>query len=223
MNKQMRRMLSVLIPIMIMVMACLPSGGGEEETPPPPPINVIFQDDFSNESSGWEVGDYDTGSVGYQNGVYFVTSTEENMAMWGVANRSFDNVSIEVDAIQVSSGATNDNGYGIVCREQGDGNGYYFRVSGDGYYSIVKAEGDDFTSLLDDDWQESDVIHQGNATNHIRAVCDGSTLTLFVNGQKLATANDATFTSGDIALTATTYEADATEVHFDNLVVHEPR
>ena len=222
MNKQMRRMLGVLIPIMVMVMACLPSGG-EEETPPPPPINIIFQDDFSNESSGWEVGDYDTGSVGYQNGVYFVTSTEENMAMWGVANRSFDNVSIEVDAIQVSAGATNDNGYGIVCREQGDGNGYYFRVSGDGYYSIVKAEGDDFTSLLDDDWQESDVIHQGKATNHIRAVCDGSTLTLFVNGQKLATANDATFTSGDIALTATTYEADATEVHFDNLVVHEPR
>ncbi len=62
----------------------------------------------------------------------------------------------------------------------------------------------------------------GNATNHVRAVCDGSTLALFVNGQRLATAEDDAFSRGDIALTATAYEDEPTEIHFDNLVVRRP-
>ncbi|OQY22658.1 MAG: hypothetical protein B6I35_05525 [Anaerolineaceae bacterium 4572_32.2] len=215
-------MFSVFIPVMVMVLACtcLPSGN-EADTPPPPPPGAIFQDDFGDEGSGWEVGDYDTGSVGYKNGVYFVTSEELEMVMWGVANRSFDNIVVEVDATQISAGETDDNAYGVVCREQGNGDGYYLRVSGDGYYSIAKAEGEEFEALVE--WAESDVIRQGDATNHIRAICDGSTLTLFVNGQRLATAEDSTFASGDIALTATTYEEDPSEVHFDDLVVNKPR
>jgi len=58
-----------------------------------------------------------------------------------VANRSFDNLVVEVDATQVSAGPENDNDYGVICREQGDGNGYYLLVSGDGYYAILKGEG----------------------------------------------------------------------------------
>jgi hypothetical protein len=141
--------------------------------------------------------------------------------MWGVAGRSFDDLVLEVDATQVSAPSSNDNDYGVVCREQGDGNGYYILISGDGYYAIlVKVEGTEFEALVN--WTESSVIRQGNATNHIRAVCDGSTLELSVNGQRLATAEDSTFSTGDIALTATTYEDQSTEVHFDSLVVRKP-
>jgi hypothetical protein len=61
-----------------------------------------------------------------------------------------------------------------------------------------------------------------NATNHIRSICDGSALALFVNGRRLATAEDSTFAKGDIALTATSYEDEPTEVHFDSLVVQRP-
>ncbi len=38
----------------------------------------------------------------------------------------------------------------------------------------------------------------------------------------LVTANDSTFTTGDIGLTATTYEDEPTEIHFDNLAVYTP-
>jgi len=193
---------------------------GAEETPPPPPPDVLFQDDFGDTGSGWEVGDYEGGSVGYEEGMYFVTSVADSSTMWGVANRSFDNLIIEVDATQVSAGPDSNNDYGVVCREQGDGNGYYLLISGDGYYAILKAEGGEYTALVD--WTESSTIRQGNATNHIRAICDGSTLTLFVNGQRMATAEDSAYTTGDIALTATTYEAEPTTVHFDNLVVRKP-
>jgi hypothetical protein len=53
-------------------------------------------------------------------------------------------------------------------------------------------------------------------------VCDGNKLTLFANGTLLAEVTDNTYTEGDIALSATTYEFDLTEVHFDNIVVRKP-
>ncbi len=224
-----KKALGVFIVLAMTALACtcnlLPDGGGggggdDPAVPPPPPENVLFQDDFSDSNSGWEVGDYDDGDVGYKDGVYFVTSVNLETLMWGVAGRSFDNVIIEVDAIQVAAGSTNDNAYGVACREQGSGDGYYLRISGDGYYSIAKAANGEFTALVE--WAESSAIKQGNATNHIRAVCNGTTLELFVNGQSAGSVQDSTFTSGDIALTATTYEDGETEVHFDNLMVLKP-
>lgn len=182
---------------------------------------VLLEDDFSDPGSGWEVGDYDNGSVGYGDGVYFVTSTVDDKMMWGVANQSFGDLVIEVDATQVSAPANDDNAYGVMCRVQANGyDGYILRISGDGFSSIHKVVDGSPEVLVD--WSESEPIRQGNAMNRLRVVCDGSTLALFVNGELAAEASDTSFTEGDIALTATTYEDEATEVHFDNLVVTRP-
>lgn len=224
-----KKVLGMFVVLVMTALACTCSnlipgegGGGAEPTePPPPPDDVLMQDDFGDSNSGWEIGEYDDGDVGYKDGAYFVIPTNKETMMWGVANRSFDSVIIEVDATQISAGPNSDNAYGVACREQeGSGDGYYLRISGDGYYSIAKAANAEWTALID--WTESDAIKQGNATNHIRAICNGPTLELFVNGQRLGVVEDSTFTSGDIAFTATTYEDEATEVHFDNLVVRKP-
>ncbi len=214
-----KALIGITIGVLLLTLACSfgPSGGGGGGEQP---SNVIFQDDFSDAKSGWEVGDYETGKVGYGNGVYYVISNGDGDTMWGVANKKFDNVIIDVDATQISAGPDSNNDYGILCREQGDGNGYFFLISGDGFYSILKAEGGEFTPLVD--WTDSDVINTGNASNHIQATCNGGSLILTVNGQQLATANDTAYSSGDIALTATSYESQPTEVHFDNLVVSKP-
>ncbi|HET90555.1 MAG TPA: hypothetical protein ENN99_07440 [Chloroflexi bacterium] len=213
-SKQTGQLLIALALLMGTVLAC--GGGGAEPTP----TEIIFQDDFSNSSSGWEVGNYDDGSVGYKEGAYFVTSTRTDFVMWGVANRSFDNCVIELDTTQVAAGPDHDNAYGVVCREQGNGDGYYLRISGDGFYSIAKAEGGVFEALVD--WTESSAIKKGNATNRLRIECAGSTLAMYVDGRKLEEVQDSTFAAGDIALTATTYENNPTEIHFDNLVVSKP-
>jgi hypothetical protein len=224
-----KKVLGVLVVLVMTALACtcsnlIPGGGGggaAPTEPPPPPEDILWQDDFGDSGSGWEIGEYDDGHVGYKDGDYFVTSVNTEIGMWGVAGRSFDNVIIEVDATQVSAGPNSDNAYGVVCREQeGSGHGYYLRISGDGYYSIAKAANEEFTALID--WTESDAIKKGNATNHIEAICNGSTLELFVNGERLGSVEDSTFTSGDIAFTATTYEEEMTEAHFDNLVVRKP-
>ncbi len=194
-----------------------PPTGGQQ---PPSAGQVLFQDNFDDPNSGWEVGNYDTGSVGYAQGTYSVVSYGDSNMMWGLAYRNFTDVVIEVDATQVSAPSNNNNAYGVMCRVQEDDDGYVLRISGDGYYAIHRTADGHFEPLVD--WTSSSVIRQGNATNHIRVVCDGSYLALYANGELLAEAQDTTYAQGDIALTATSFEADSSEVHFDNLVVTAP-
>lgn len=189
-------------------------------TPAAQTEHLIFQDDFEDEITGWEIGAYETGSVGYKNGAYAIISANNGSTMWGVANRTFDDVVVDVDVTQISAGPESNNDLGVVCREQGDGSGYYLLISGDGYAAILKAANGQFEWLRE--WEETSAVRQGNATNRLRAVCDGPTLTLFVNGQQVATIQDSSFRQGDLAFTATTYEDDPTEIHFDNLKVRNP-
>lgn len=181
---------------------------------------VLYQDDFENPSSGWDRHAYDYGGVDYSDGKYWISSNGDGNATVGVANQSFGDVDIEVETLQAVGPTGDNNDYGIGCRVQDSWDGYYLLISGDGYYSIAILNDSGYDNLVD--WQESSVIHQGNASNVIRAVCAGSSLDLYVNGEHLASANDSTFSSGDIALEATSYESDATQVYFDNLVVHQP-
>jgi hypothetical protein len=207
----------VLLALLALVgMACL----GGTTTTQEDDTNLILRDDFSDTGSGWEVGQYQGGDVGYQDGVYFVTSFGDSKAMWGISKDTYDNVVIEVETTQVDAPSSNNNDFGVMCRVDPDGNGYSLLISGDGFYAIQKAEGGSFTALVD--WTESSKINKGNATNDIKAVCDGDTLTLYVNGSKLAETTDSTFTEGYVAMAATSYEPGSTTINFDNLVLRRP-
>ncbi len=207
-------------------------------TPTPPPTwtpaatptesGLLFEDDFSDPASGWyvnpdEVGE---GSYTYENGVYAITALSNSLQMWGNAGRSFGDVVITVDTMQVSAPANDNNGYGVGCRIQDDGAGYYLRISGDGYHATHRVTYDaqsgeeTFTPLVD--WTRTEAINLGNAANRIDATCAGSKLSLTVNGQIVSIAEDDTFAQGDIALTVTTYEDEPTTIHFDNVAVREP-
>ncbi|MBN1180332.1 MAG: hypothetical protein JXD18_14055 [Anaerolineae bacterium] len=198
------------------------AGGGAAPPPSQPPVGILFGDDFSNPSSGWEIGQYEEGNVGYESGYYFVESVQDGIMVWATAFQNFSDILFDVDIAQIYGPANDNNGYGVLCRVQpGDyGDGYAFLISGDGYYTIQKIVGGDYEPLVA--WNTSSVINQGNAENHIRAVCDGTRLELWVNGQLLAETTDATYASGDISLVAGTLEAEPTEIHFDNVVIATP-
>ncbi len=193
-----------------------PSPAETEELIAETPEMLVFTDDFSDLESGWEVGDFEGGSVGYKGERYFVYASTENMVMWGAAGKNYKDVIIEVDSYQVFAPGNNNNDYGVMCRVQVNGDGYSFSVSGDGFYTIQKLSGESYTDLVE--WASSPAIVQGNESNHIKAVCEGDYLALYVNDVLLAEAHDSEFSHGDIALTATSYEVDATEIQYDNLV-----
>jgi serine/threonine-protein kinase len=186
----------------------------------PPEGGLLLEDNFGDPGSGWEVDESEEGDVGYGDGYYYVLAESEGIQIFGSGPVALSDLFIDVYATQVAAASDNINAYGVMCRVQGDGDGYLLRISGDGEYAIQRVVDDEFQYLVE--WTPSDVINQGNAANHIQAVCDGTRLALYANGELLAEAEDDAFAKGDIALTATTFGSVATEIHFQNLLVLDP-
>jgi len=186
---------------------------------PMPKANLPWSDDFSDPASGWQT-EMDAGAeVGYHEGVMRILIQEPNLLAWAFGGHEFSDFRLTVDATQVAG--PNDNEYGVLVRIQDRKHLYRFSISGDGYYQVTKHAGEAW-QLMTAEWVESDAIQAGAATNRLEVVCRGSTMTFFVNGQRLARIDDADYSRGDIGLYAGAFYEPGVEIHFDNLSITEP-
>jgi len=181
---------------------------------------VLFQDDFSDTSSGWDRVDAAEGVTDYTNGGYRIFVDQTQHDYWGNPGLDFSDVRVEVDATKVAG--PDDNDLGVLCRYQDAQNFYAFYISSDGYASINKVEGGNQEQLGSEKWLETSAVRQGNATNRIRADCVGDSLTLYANGELVHMISDSTFASGDVGLIAGTFSEAGTDILFDNFVVLQP-
>jgi hypothetical protein len=138
-----------------------------------------------------------------------------------VNGRSYKDVQIDVDAVLLT-GPTDDN-FGAICRFKDNKNFYGFIVSHDGYFGMFKSiDGVIYPLLQTEGMQYSEIIRRGGIVNHIQVICKGTTLTMNVNGEELASVDDADLTKGKFGLIAGAYATPGVEVHFDNLLVVQP-
>ena len=193
------------------------------------PVNILYQDDFSDTSTGWpSITDAD-GITDYNDGVYRIRvdtigSEGNGMDTWAHPGQDFEgDVRVEVDATKIGGPESND--MGVLCRytknEDGTFSFYYFLISSDGFMGIAKMKDSHSTMISGENMEESNAVKK-TGTNHIRADCIGKKLTLFVNGEQIATATDADFTGGDIGLIAGTFEEPGVDIQFDNFMVTKP-
>ncbi|MBU0511168.1 MAG: hypothetical protein KKD28_04475 [Chloroflexi bacterium] len=209
--------MAILLVLTLAMLACsLGASDGEDA----PAADVLFQDDFSDPSSGWDSYSGSEGSTDYSNGVYRIYVNETSNDYWANPGLDFTDTVIEVDATKV--GGPDDNDLGLICRYQDLDNFYFFIISSDGYYAIGKVVDGSQELIGVDNMEYSDVVKQGNATNHIRADCVGTHLVMQVNGKKLSDVTDSAYTSGDVGLMAGTFDESGTDIHFDNFVVKKP-
>ncbi|MBW7884608.1 MAG: SH3 domain-containing protein [Caldilineaceae bacterium] len=197
-------------------------------TPAAPGVTVVLRDGFDDSASGWEVGDYDGGVVGYGDGYYFITADLEDEVMWGEAGRWFSGIAVEFDVTAVRGPENDLVGYGMKCGIPGDDRevqGYGVFVSADGEYAlfriIKKPEGEignNYEPLVD--WTASAAIKQGYVTNHLRIECTGNALVLYINDELVDVAQVEGEIEGDIALAAVSFTEETAEVHFEDLVIY---
>jgi hypothetical protein len=182
---------------------------------------VLFQDNFSNTSSGWDKVDGSDVTTDYANGQYNILVNKTQYDAWANPGQSFaGDVVVEVDATKNAGPDQND--FGVICRYTDVNNFYYFQITSDGQAVIGKVSNGTQSKISGSDYQSSSVINQGQATNHIRGDCVGDTLTLYVNGQQIMSATDSDHTSGDAGLMAGTFDTPGADILFDNFVVREP-
>ncbi len=181
---------------------------------------VMLQDDFSDTGSGWGKASLNTGDAGYQDGGYHITVTTDFQSLWANPGCDFTDVSVEVDAHKI--GGVDDNEFGVICRYQDIENFYAASISSDGFYGLIRVAGNEFGYVGMDAMQGSDVVKLGSESNHIRLDCVGNTLTLYLNGEMVASATDSSFTHGDVGLYAGTFDTPGIDILFDNFKVSKP-
>ena len=217
------RFLGVVAVLVLVSLACqtLGSSSSNGTTPQSTSSKVLFQDDFSDTSSGWDRVSDAEGINDYDNGEYRIFVNKANWYFWSNPGLNFSEVIIDVDGRKAGGGDEND--YGVICRYKDEQNFYFFTISSDGYYGISKfLNGEESFVGMDQLQLNTNVIKGGESVNHITAECNGSDLTLIVNGTTLADVQDSTFSSGDVGLIAGTYDTPGTDIYFDNFTVTKP-
>jgi hypothetical protein len=203
--------LSVLwvIPFLALQAPVSPSQEGEP--------GLIYEDDFSNTISGWPQESYEEAEGRYENGEYHihVKAREWKYFLWSSLTGSFTDFALEIDARLVSG--PNGSAYGLVFRVQNADNCYGFLVRGDGYYQVARYRNKTWTNLQG--WTKSAFVNQGNSTNHLKVVCQGSQIEVYVNGHHLVTVTDDSFVWGYVGMIVYTYEPDV-HAAFDNIEVY---
>jgi len=183
--------------------------------------SVLLDESFDTQDA-WEYYEEEAIFLRVEDGRYRMT-TGSNGYIWGLNDFGHSNVMIEVETKQLS--AELDNAYGVMCRadRSNNGDGYYFFISGDGFYSIRYAVNNaEFIDPLVE-YAFSDAINQGQAHNHIRAVCADNYLALWVNDELVAETRDGRISGGYAGLAAAVFSVDyeATDIAFDKLTITE--
>jgi len=193
----------------------------------PRPGQVLFSDDFSDESRGWDTYSDVEGSAFYHDGTLHLKAN--TFAEYDVVSlyhrQEFTDFALEVETKLVDG--TDENSHQVTCRVQDtvEWNYYTFVITADGYYAISKVVNGEPIELVP--MTRSIHIHTGkDAVNLMRIECVGNNLRLSVNGHLLAEVEDFSFASGFLGLAATGWTEQHgktfTEITFDNLVVTIP-
>ncbi|MEM7111747.1 MAG: hypothetical protein AAF614_04895 [Chloroflexota bacterium] len=219
--KKTRNLLLIAVLLSLFLAACNIAGPAEDACVS---SSSLFEDNFEGETDcGWVLYNQSGSVVAIEEGSMRLSTSQPGQIWWTNPRRNFDDTVITVQARQADG--PNDNAYGVVCRYQDPQNFYIFLVSGDGFYSIGKyvSNSNQVVYLTPDgQYQFSDIINQGVATNQLRVSCIGNELSLSVNGIPLMTVQDSSFPSGDIGLGVSTLAPGTAVVEFDNLRVIAP-
>jgi hypothetical protein len=182
------------------------------------PGDVLYQEQFENNSTGWARISNDNGIMDYDGGGYRILVRQPKLNVWSISEKDFGDVRVEADVIRLNG--PDENRMGLICRYQ-RGNYYFFVISNDGFYVIGKFIGGLTLPLSQTEMQASDAIQVGTM-NHLRADCIGDKLTFYINFTEVASATDPDFSSGDVGLVAGSFTEPGVDVLFDNFVVLQP-
>lgn len=188
--------------------------------------NLLLRDDFSNSSSGWGTGTDADSSVEYVGRGLDMTLYKASYFVYSNPNdKTYQNVHIDVT---IENNSTEEIAtFGVMCDQQSASDAYYyFGISPNGEYAISKAEiGKEDTVMTNNgEWLASDLIPKNAGSYKLGADCGNGTLTLYVEGKKVDSVQDGTYSQGMVGVFAwSAKEQSGTSVVFHDFVMTEAK
>ncbi len=181
---------------------------------------VLLQDDFSDDSTGWEIVNNVYELKGYSSEGYLISVNNKGGRSISTTGLQYNDTKIQVETRKLTG--SNDSYLGIVCRYQDKQNYYRFFVTPDGYTGIVKVVNGEISTLPNGKMNYNHDVKQNDAANLLEVFCVGSQLSLVVNGKLAVTAEDDQLTKGDTGIFAETGTDGSGSFIFNNFIVTKP-
>ena len=186
-----------------------------------PGSSSVLEDDFSS-GEGWGTATDEDSSVEYADGGLRMKAFTDNYFIWSTPNsESYENIHIE--ATVKNNDTPDTTAFGILCYQQAISDSFYYLViTPAGEYAIAETSltQPDIFLTNNDQWGKSDLISANAPSYRLGADCGSGTLTLYVDGQQIASMSDDTYTAGSVGLlTWSGEDVSSADVTFDDFVV----
>ena len=184
------------------------------------PGQIIYQDDFSDNTSGWEEVSNVYELKGYSTSGYMISINQPDSRTISTTGLSFSNTLTDVNVQKITGSRTSQ--FGLVCRFQDKYNYYSFVISSDGYAAIVRYVDGQGKLLGSEQMIRAEGINLDDGSNSVSAACVDNNLRLVVNNDTIVRAKDDTFKNGDIGFFVETFDVGSSTVVFSDLIIVKP-
>ena len=186
-------------------------------------LDVYYQDDFADPSSGWPKEEFDNYFIGYHEPDYYhvdVRSPNDKELVPVPDKASYGDVTIEATVFTDpnNTAATGDFLYGLA-----------FHRSGDQYYAFTISPRSQKWAVLKSSPNQVEVLKEGSddsiqgleAADTIRVDVQGSTFFLHINDRLVDQVSDSDYTEGEVGLYVQTLNTPRAHIHFDTLTIRD--
>lgn len=182
--------------------------------------DILIEDDFSDDTTGWEIVNNVYELKGYSSEGYLISINNKGGRSVSTTGLQFEDVNIQVETHKLTG--SNDSYLGIVCRYQDNENYYRFFVTPDGYTGIVKVVNGLSSTLPGGKMSYNHDVLQDDGENLLQVSCLGSQLKLMVNNKLAVSADDDQLKKGDVGIFAETGQDGSGSYIFTNFIVTKP-
>ena len=187
---------------------------------------TYFTEEFNGEIPNWSYflmhGDESKMNLNTDNGKLVFNLTGEDLYVYTTYNPwTYQNVRIDASA---DNRGMNENSVSMVCRYSENEGWYEFNVGNDGLWQILvydKVTGGNYQLLKDGG---STAINSGKAVNEYTAICNGTTLSLYINGVKVTSFEEKQYAlrEGLVGVGVSSFKVLPIIVGFDWVTISEP-
>ncbi len=202
-----------------------PDCGGPPPAAVPAGWTLAVCDTFDDNANGWLVGpnedEYVHGLQEIAGGSYNwqMEALQDVISTAWLPDRTFGDLYVAVDMNWVAPPPELAQ-HGLMFRHFDPDNYYLFTVAAVLHqYSLQMLYRGQWETLID--WTEDPAI-RSTGTNRLAVLAQGSSITMFVNGQQVAQYADARIAEGKVGVTATYDQGERIHLRFDNLEVRAP-
>lgn len=184
-------------------------------TAPTPTIDEKF--DFPNKYY-WNLFDSSTGEGKIEDEAFTIVVKEPEHVEWTFGGKKFGNFYASADTVVPNTTCKAGDHWGLIFRMKDNANFYMFGVSCDGKYRLMKRVDGAFETIVD--FTDSDFITDLGQKNALGARAVGGDISLYANGNFIATVSDGAFAEGVVGMYAASRLTPNLTATFDNIAIY---